>query len=75
MLAFPGLFRGTLDAKATKITESMKIAAAKGLASLISDEGLNPENVIVSAFDERVVPTVANAVAEEAIKIGVTRNG
>lgn len=75
LLAFPGLFRGTLDAKATKITESMKIAAAKGLASLISDEDLNPENVIVSAFDERVVPTVANAVAEEAIKIGVTRNG
>ena len=73
LLAFPGIFRGALDAKATKITESMKLAAAKGLASLISDDQLNPENVIVSAFDERVVPTVAKAVAQEAVRSGVVR--
>lgn len=73
LLAFPGLFRGALDSKATKITEEMKIAAAKGLASLVSDEQLNREYVIVSPFDERVVPTVANAVKEEAIKSGFVR--
>lgn len=73
LLAFPGLFRGALDAKATRITEGMKLAAAKGLASLISDEQLNRENVIVSAFDERVVPTVAKAVAEEAVRSGFVR--
>ncbi|MGM9942182.1 MAG: NADP-dependent malic enzyme [Bulleidia sp.] len=73
LLAFPGLFRGALDAKATRITEGMKLAAAKGLASLISDEELNRDNVIVSAFDERVVPTVAKAVAEEAVRSGFVR--
>lgn len=73
LLAFPGLFRGALDAKATRITEGMKLAAAKGLASLISDEQLNRDNVIVSAFDERVVPTVAKAVAEEAVRSGFVR--
>ena len=73
LLAFPGLFRGALDAKATKITESMKMAAAEGLASLILDEDLNAENVIVSAFDERVVPIVAEAVAKEAVSSGVIR--
>lgn len=73
LLAFPGIFRGALDAKATKITENMKLAAAKGLASLISDDELNPENVIVSAFDERVVPTVAKAVADEAVASGFVR--
>ena len=73
LLAFPGLFRGALDAKATKITEKMKIAAAEGLASLISEEELNREHVIVSAFDERVVPTVANAVKQEAIRSGYIR--
>lgn len=70
LLAFPGLFRGALDSKATKITEEMKIAASKGLASLITDEELTRENVIVSVFDERVVPTVAKAVADEAIRSG-----
>lgn len=74
LLAFPGLFRGALDSKATKITEEMKIAASIGIASLISDEELNEENVIVSVFDERVVPTVAKAVAEEAIKSGYYRH-
>ena len=74
LLAFPGLFRGALDAKATKITEEMKMAASIGIASLISDDELNPENVIVSAFDERVVPTVAKAVAEEAVRSGYYRH-
>lgn len=73
LLAFPGLFRGALDAKATKITEEMKLAAAKGLASLVSDEELTTEHVIVSPFDQRVVPTVAEAVAKEAIRLGVVR--
>ncbi len=73
LLAFPGLFRGALDAKATKITEEMKIAASKGLASLVSDEELTNEYVIVSPFDERVVPTVAKAVREVAIQSGVVR--
>lgn len=73
LLAFPGLFRGALDAKATKITEGMKIAAAEGIASLIDVKDLTPENVIVSPFDERVVPTVAKAVKQEAIKSGYIR--
>ncbi|MGN1389305.1 MAG: NADP-dependent malic enzyme [Bulleidia sp.] len=73
LLAFPGLFRGALDSKATRITEGMKISAARGIASLVSDEELSPDHVIVSAFDERVVPTVANAVKEEAIRSGYVR--
>ncbi len=73
VLAFPGLFRGALDCRARKITEEMKIAAARGLASLISDEELSPDLVIPSAFDERVAPTVAKAVAEEARKAGLAR--
>ncbi len=73
LLAFPGLFRGALDSKATRITEGMKISAAEGIASLVSDEELSPEHVIVSAFDERVVPTVANAVKAEAIRSGYVR--
>ncbi len=73
LLAFPGLFRGALDAKATKITEEMKIAAAKGLASLIADEDLRPDHIIVPVFDERVVPTVAKAVSDEAIRSGFVR--
>ena len=73
LLAFPGLFRGALDSKATKITEEMKIAASIGIASLIPEEELDPENVIISVFDERVVPTVAKAVADETIKSGYIR--
>lgn len=73
LLAFPGIFRGALDAKATKITESMKLAAAKALADLITDEELNAEYILPSAFDERVVPAVSKAVAEEAIKSGFIR--
>lgn len=64
VLAFPGLFRGALDARAKKITEEMKMAAAEGLASLVSDEELSCDYVIPSAFDKRVAATVAKAVAD-----------
>ena len=71
VLAFPGLFKGALSVRATKITEGMKLAAAKGLASLVDDNDLNADHIIVSAFDPRVADTVAKAVADEAIKEGV----
>ncbi len=71
VLAFPGLFKGALSVRATKITEGMKLAAAKGLASLVDDSDLNADHIIVSAFDPRVADTVAKAVADEAIKEGV----
>lgn len=73
LLAFPGLFRGALDAKAKKITEEMKLAAAYGLASLVKDDELNEEYILPNALDERVAKTVANAVAQKAIETGVTR--
>lgn len=73
LLAFPGIFRGALDAKATKITEGMKMAASMALAYLISDEELNEKYVLPSAFDERVVPAVSKAVMEQAIKEGCIR--
>ncbi len=68
VLAFPGLFRGALDARAKKITEEMKMAAARGIASLVLDEELKPEYVIPSPFDLRVAKTVAKAVALEVEK-------
>lgn len=68
VLAFPGLFRGALDVHATKITEGMKLAAAKGLASLVSDEELNKGYIIPRATDARVAVTVAKAVGDQAIK-------
>ena len=73
ILAFPGLFRGALDVRATKITEEMKIAAAYGLASLVSESELNADYIIPSPFDPRVAKTVAKAVAEEARKAGYAR--
>lgn len=73
VLAFPGLFRGALDVRSRKITEEMKLAAAEGLASLISDEELNEDYVIAGAFDPRVAATVAKAVAEKAIEQGLNR--
>lgn len=73
VLAFPGLFRGALDAKATKITESMKLACSEAIASLIDEKDLSEDHVIVSAFDDRVVPAVAKAVAECARRDGVVR--
>jgi len=73
LLAFPGIFRGALDAKATKITDGMKRAASTALASLISDEELRATYVIPSVFDERVAGAVANAVKEQCLKEGVYR--
>lgn len=74
LLAFPGIFRGALDVRATDINEPMKIAAAYAIASLISDSELNEEHVITNPFDERVAPTVAAAVAKAAIESGVAQN-
>ena len=73
VLAFPGIFRGTFDVRASDITEGMKVAAAEALANLISDEELTAEYIIPAAFDERVGPAVAKAVAEAARKDGVAR--
>ena len=71
VLAFPGIFRGALDVRATKINEEMKIAAAYAIASLIKDDELNPEYVIPAAFDPRVASTVSAAVAKAARDSGV----
>ncbi|WP_270525872.1 NAD(P)-dependent malic enzyme [Longibaculum muris] len=73
VLAFPGLFRGALDVRAKKISEGMKLAAAKGLASLVSDEELSPTYVIPNALDPRVAKVVAAAVAKEARDEGLAR--
>ena len=73
VLAFPGIFRGTFDVRASDINEEMKMAAAIAIASLISDEELNEDYIIPAAFDPRVGPAVAKAVAEAAIKSGVAR--
>jgi len=73
VLAFPGIFRGALDCRATDINEEMKIAAAKAIASLVSDEELKSEYIIPTPFDKRVGPTVAKAVKDAAIKTGVNR--
>ena len=73
VLAFPGLFRGALDVRARKITEEMKLAAAYGLASLVSEEELSATYVIPGALDPRVSKTVAKAVADKAKEIGVAR--
>jgi len=73
VLAFPGIFRGALDVRASDINDEMKIAAAQALASLISDEELNPDYIIPKAFDDRVGKAVAKAVAEAAKKSGVAR--
>ena len=73
VLAFPGIFRGAFDVRASDINEEMKMAAAKALADLISDDELNEEYIIPAAFDPRVGPAVAKAVAEAARKSGVAR--
>ncbi len=73
VLAFPGIFRGTFDVRAKDINEEMKMAAAKALADLISDEELNADYIIPKAFDPRVGPAVAKAVAEAARRSGVAR--
>ena len=73
VLAFPGIFRGTFDVRASDINEEMKMAAAMALANLISDEELNEDYIIPAAFDPRVGPAVAKAVAEAARASGVAR--
>jgi len=73
VLAFPGVFRGTFDVRASDINEEMKMAAAKALASLVSDEELSADYIIPKAFDPRVGQTVAAAVAEAARATGVAR--
>ncbi len=73
VLAFPGIFRGTFDVRASDINEEMKMAAAMAIANLITDEELNPDYIIPAAFDERVGPAVAKAVAEAARATGVAR--
>jgi len=73
VLAFPSVFRGTFDVRASDINEEMKMAAANALAKLISDEELNADYIIPKAFDPRVGPAVAKAVAEAARKSGVAR--
>ena len=73
VLAFPGVFRGTFDVRASDINEEMKMAAAMALADLISDEELNEEYIIPYAFDPRVGPAVAKAVADAARASGVAR--
>ncbi|MGI5077544.1 NAD(P)-dependent malic enzyme [Treponema maltophilum] len=73
VLAFPGIFRGTFDVRASDINDEMKIAASYALASLISDKELNPDYIIAAAFDKRVADTVAAAVREAAKKSGVAR--
>ena len=73
VLAFPGIFRGTFDVRASDINEEMKMAAAKALAELISDEELSADYIIPAAFDPKVGPAVAKAVAQAAIDSGVAR--
>ena len=73
VLAFPGIFRGTFDVRASDINEEMKMAAAMALANLISDDELNEEYIIPKAFDPRVGEAVAKAVAEAARATGVAR--
>ncbi|MCX7620557.1 MAG: NAD-dependent malic enzyme [Acidimicrobiales bacterium] len=72
-LAFPGIFRGALDARATAITEGMKLAAAEAIASGVADTELAPDFIVPSLFDKRVVELVSRAVAEAAVRDGVVR--
>ncbi|MBQ0011181.1 MAG: NAD-dependent malic enzyme [Clostridiales bacterium] len=73
VLAFPGIFRGALDVRASDINDEMKIAAANAIAGVVSDEELNPEYILPDAFDPRVGKAVAAAVAEAARTSGVAR--
>ncbi|MQG47085.1 MAG: NADP-dependent malic enzyme, partial [SAR202 cluster bacterium] len=70
-LCFPGLFRGVLDVRSREITDSMKISAAEGIASVIPDSNVSADFIIPSVFDQNVARTVADCVAESAIRSGV----
>ena len=73
VLAFPGIFRGALDVKATHINEDMKKAAVEAIADLIEEDELNPDYCIPGPFDKRVAPSVARSVAKAAMESGVAR--
>jgi malate dehydrogenase (oxaloacetate-decarboxylating) len=73
VLAFPGIFRGALDVRASDINEEMKLAAAQALSDLVSENELSPEYILPLPFDPRVAPAVAKAVAEAAKSSGVAR--
>ena len=73
VLAFPGIFRGAFDVRASDINEEMKLAAAEALAALIPAEELGDERIMPEAFDPRVAPAVAKAVADAARRTGVAR--
>ena len=73
MLAFPGIFRGALDVRASDINDEMKVAAAHALAGLVSGSELSADYILPAAFDPRVKDAVAAAVAEAARKSGVAR--
>ncbi len=73
VLAFPGLFKGALKVRASKINEEMQIAAADAIASIIKDDELSPDYIVPSPFDTRVVEAVSNAVAQAAIDTGVSK--
>jgi len=73
VLAFPGIFRGALDCRASEINEEMKVAASYALASLVGDEELCRDNIIPPALDKRVAEVVAAAVIEAARKTGVCK--
>lgn len=73
VLVFPGIFRGAFDVRASDINEEMKLAAAKAISSIVSDDELSSEYILPAAFDERICPAVAKAVAEAARKTGVAR--
>jgi malate dehydrogenase (oxaloacetate-decarboxylating) len=73
VLAFPGIFRGALDAGAPRITEEMKLAAAKGIAMAVTEEDLSEDYIIPSVFNREVAPQVAKAVVEDAKREGIAR--
>ena len=73
VLAFPGIFRGALDVRASDINDEMKIAAAKAIASFVTDDKLSPDYIIPSALDREVAAAVAKAVAQAAKDTGVAR--
>ncbi len=73
VLAFPGIFRGTFDVRAREINETMKLAAARALAALVSDSELSADYILPGALDKRVAPAVAAAVAKAAVESGVAR--
>ena len=73
VLAFPGIFRGALDVRASDINDDMNAAATQAIAALVADDELRPDYILPHAFDRRVGPAVARAVAEAARKSGVAR--